>query len=203
MKRLAIASTPRSPSPHGLGLLPGIYVAPTDAMQGEIFRIIFYHVPSAMVAFLFFAISLAGSIGYLSFRRNRPMWAQVCDAWALSGAEVGVVFCTVVLTTALVGTPRLGHLVDMDARLTTTLVLLAHLRQLPAPAPLCRRAAGPDAGRRSRIFGALDVPSSICPTAGGRTQHPSPSSRRARLGMGPSMVLPSSGTYLPGSPGES
>jgi ABC-type transport system involved in cytochrome c biogenesis permease subunit len=35
-------------------------------MQGEIFRIIFYHVPSASVAFVFFAISLAGSIGFLS-----------------------------------------------------------------------------------------------------------------------------------------
>ena len=54
------------------GFYQAIYVAPTDAMQGEIFRIIFYHVPSAMVAFLFFASSLAGSIGYLSFRRNRP-----------------------------------------------------------------------------------------------------------------------------------
>ena len=82
------------------GFYQAIYVAPTDAMQGEIFRIIFYHVPSAMVAFLFFAISLAGSIGYLSFRRNRPMWAQVCDAWALSGAEVGVVFCTCLLYTS-------------------------------------------------------------------------------------------------------
>jgi heme exporter protein C len=85
------------------GFYQAVYVAPTDAMQGEIFRIIFYHVPSAMVAFLFFAISLTGSIGYLSFRRNRPRWAQISDAWALSGAEVGVVFCTVVLTTGPCG----------------------------------------------------------------------------------------------------
>ena len=54
----------------GLGVLPGDLRCAHDAMQGEIFRIIFYHVPSASVAFLFFAVSLAGSIGFLGFRRN-------------------------------------------------------------------------------------------------------------------------------------
>ncbi len=42
------------------GYYQAIYVAPNDAMQGEIFRIIYYHVPSASVAFVFFAVSLAG-----------------------------------------------------------------------------------------------------------------------------------------------
>ena len=45
------------------GYYQAIYVAPNDAMQGEIFRIIYYHVPSASVAFAFFAVSLVGSIG--------------------------------------------------------------------------------------------------------------------------------------------
>ena len=40
------------------GYHQAIYVAPDDAMQGYVFRIIYYHVPSASVAFLFFAISL-------------------------------------------------------------------------------------------------------------------------------------------------
>jgi heme exporter protein C len=81
------------------GFYQAIYVAPADAMQGEVYRIIFYHVPSASVAFLFFAISLIGSICFLAFRRNHPARAQAGDAWALAGAEVGVVFCTVVLIT--------------------------------------------------------------------------------------------------------
>ena len=38
------------------GFYQAIYVAPTTRMQGEIFRIIYYHVPSASVAFLFFAV---------------------------------------------------------------------------------------------------------------------------------------------------
>ena len=81
------------------GFYQAIYVAPNDAMQGDIFRIIYYHVPSASVAFVFFAVSLVGSVGYLASRRNYAVRAQMFDAWALSGAEVGVVFCTVVLTT--------------------------------------------------------------------------------------------------------
>ena len=77
-----------------------------------------------MVAFLFFAVSLAGSIGFLSFRRSHPDWGQVSDAWALAGAEVGVVFCSVVLITGpLWGRRAWGIWWTWDARLTTTLVL--------------------------------------------------------------------------------
>jgi heme exporter protein C len=157
------------------GYYQAIYVAPLDAMQGEIFRIIFYHVPSASVAFLFFAVSLAGSIGYLSCRRNRPEWAQVSDAWALAGAEVGVVFCSVVLTTGpLWGRRAWGIWWTWDARLTTTLVLwLIYVSYL-----LLRRfAAGPQVQTLAAvlgIFGALDVPIVYMSNRWWRTQHPAP-----------------------------
>src|SRR5258708_23905586 len=81
------------------GYHQAIYVAPDDAMQGYVFRIIYYHVPSATVAFSFFAVSLVGSIVYLAYRRSNPNRAQIGDAWALVGAELGVIFNTVVLTT--------------------------------------------------------------------------------------------------------
>ena len=130
------------------GFYQAIYIAPNDAMQGEIFRIIYYHVPSAAVAFFFFAVSLAGSIGYLALRQNSPEKAQVADAWALAGAEVGVVFCTVVLVTGPIwGRRAWGIWWTWDPRLTTTLVLwLIYVSYL-----LLRRfAAGPadaDPGR--------------------------------------------------------
>jgi len=157
------------------GYYQAIYVAPLDAMQGEIFRVIFYHVPSASVAFVFFAVSLAGSIGYLSFRRSRPEWAQIADAWALSGAEVGVVFCTVVLITGpLWGRRAWGIWWTWDARLTTTLVLwLIYVSYL-----LLRRfAAGPQVQTLAAvlgIFGALDVPIVYMSNRWWRTQHPAP-----------------------------
>jgi heme exporter protein C len=157
------------------GFYQAIYVAPEDAMQGEIYRIIFYHVPSASVAFLFFAISLAGSIGFLSFRRSRAEWAQISDAWALAGAEVGVVFCTVVLITGPIwGRRAWGIWWTWDARLTTTLVLwLIYVSYL-----LLRRfAAGPQVQTLAAalgIFGALDVPIVYMSNRWWRTQHPAP-----------------------------
>ncbi|MGO9435382.1 MAG: cytochrome c biogenesis protein CcsA [Terracidiphilus sp.] len=174
------------------GFYQAIYVAPIDAMQGEIFRIIFYHVPSASVAFLFFAISLLGSIGFLTFRHSRAEWAQVADAWALAGAEVGVVFCTVVLTTGpLWGRRAWGIWWTWDARLTTTLVLwLIYVSYL-----LLRRfAAGPQVQTLAAvlgIFGALDVPIVYMSNRWWRTQHPAPVFGGAEgSGMDKSMVGP-------------
>ena len=157
------------------GYYQAIYVAPLDAMQGEIFRVIFYHVPSAEVAFLFFAVSLAGSIGYLVMKRNSPVGAQAADAWAVAGAEVGVVFCTVVLITGPLWARRAwGIWWTWDARLTTTLVLwLIYVSYL-----LLRRfAAGPQMQTLAAvlgIFGAVDVPIVYMSNRWWRTQHPAP-----------------------------
>jgi heme exporter protein C len=157
------------------GFYQAVYVAPSDAMQGDISRIIYYHVPSASVAFLFFAVSLIGSVGFLSFRRSHPEWAQRSDAWALAGAEVGVVFCTVVLITGpLWGRRAWGIWWTWDARLTTTLVLwLIYVSYL-----LLRRfAAGPQMQTLAAvlgIFGAMDVPIVYMSNRWWRTQHPAP-----------------------------
>ncbi len=157
------------------GFYQAMYVAPNDAMQGYVFRIFYYHVPSASVAFVFFAVSLLGSLGYLAFRRNQPERAQISDAWALAGAEVGVVFCTVVLTTGpLWGRRAWGIWWTWDARLTTTLVLwLIYVSYL-----LLRRfAAGPQVQTLAAvlgIFGALDVPIVYMSNRWWRTQHPAP-----------------------------
>jgi heme exporter protein C len=174
----------------GWGYYQAIYVAPSDAMQGELFRIIYYHVPSASVAFTFFAVSLIGSIGYLSFRRGNPVYAQISDAWALAGAEVGVVFCTVVLLTGpLWGRRAWGIWWTWDARLTTTLVLwLIYVSYL-----LLRRfAAGPQMQTLAAvlgIFGALDVPIVYMSNRWWRTQHPAPVFGGGDgSGMAPAMV---------------
>ena len=54
------------------GYYQAIYVAPNDAMQGEIFRIFYYHVPSSQWRSCSSPLALAGSIGFLAFRRNCP-----------------------------------------------------------------------------------------------------------------------------------
>jgi heme exporter protein C len=174
------------------GFYQAIYVAPPDAMQGEIYRIIFYHVPSASVAFLFFAISLCGSIGFLAFRRHHPIRAQRADAWALAGAEVGVVFCTVVLVTGPIwGRRAWGIWWTWDWRLTTTLILwLIYVSYL-----LLRRFVdGPQMQTLAAvlgIFGAVDVPIVYMSNRWFRTQHPAPVfGGDSSSGMAPVMVTP-------------
>lgn len=176
----------------GWGYYQAIYVAPNDAMQGEIFRIIYYHVPSFANAFFAFAISLAGSIGFLAFRRSQPDRAQIADALALAGAEVGVVFCTVGLTTGpLWGRRAWGMWWTWDARLTTTLILwLIYVSYL-----LLRRfAAGPQMQTLAAvlgIFGAIDVPIVYMANRWWRTQHPAPVFGGGQgSGMAPSMYGP-------------
>jgi heme exporter protein C len=191
MKKLAIGLyTAVTVALLGWAWYQAIYVAPDDAMQGYLFRILYYHVPSATVAFLFFAISLAGSIAYLAWRRSRPGWAQAGDAWAVAGAEVGVVFCSVVLTTGpLWGRRAWGIWWTWDARLTTTLVLwLIYVSYL-----LLRRfAAGPQMQTLAAvlsIFGALDVPIVYMSNRWWRTQHPAPVfGGDTDSGMDPTMV---------------
>ena len=157
------------------GYYQAMYVAPSDAMQGEISRIIYYHVPSWAVSFTAFAVSLAGSIGFLAFRHSHPDRAQISDALALAGAEVGVVFCTVGLTTGpLWGRRAWGIWWTWDPRLTTTLVLwLIYMSYL-----LLRRfTAGPQMQTLAAvfgIFGALDVPIVYMSNRWWRTQHPAP-----------------------------
>ena len=99
----------------------------------------------------------------------------MADAWALAGAEVGVVFCTVVLMTGPIwGRRAWGIWWTWDARLTTTLVLwLIYVSYL-----LLRRfAAGPQMQTLAAvlgIFGALDVPIVYMSNRWWRTQHPAP-----------------------------
>src|SRR5437763_13061451 len=74
-------------------LYQAMVVAPTESTMGEVQRIFYYHVPSAVVAFTLFSLNFVFSIAYL-LRRTPKV-----DALALTTAEVGVVFCTVVLVT--------------------------------------------------------------------------------------------------------
>lgn len=174
------------------GYYQAIYVAPNDAMQGEISRIIYYHVPHASLSFIFFGVSLIGSIGFLALRRSQPERAQLFDAWALSGAEIGVVFCTIALITGPIwGRRAWGIWWTWDARLTTTLVLwLIYVSYL-----LLRRfSAGPQMQTLAAvlgIFGALDVPIVYMSNRWWRTQHPAPVFGGAQgSGMDPSMLGP-------------
>ncbi len=156
------------------GLYEALVAAPTEATMGNVQRIFYYHFPSAMTAFLMFFINLIASIWYLA-RRKSPGGARAADAVAVTAAEVGVVFCSVVLVTGpLWAKIAWGIWWTWDARLTLTLVLwLIYLSYL-----LLRRYSSGDQtavmAATLAIFAFLDVPINYMAIRWWRTQHPAP-----------------------------
>jgi heme exporter protein C len=151
------------------GLYEALVVAPTDQLQGDVYRIIYYHVPSGWIMFVFFATNFVASLIYL-FRRNIK-----ADTVALAAAEVGVVFCTVVLVTGpLWARPVWGIWWTWDWRLTSTLVMwLIYVSYL-----ILRRfsSSGQTAvvAAALAVFGGLDIPLVYFSIWFFRTQHPQP-----------------------------
>jgi heme exporter protein C len=95
-----------------------LFVAPTERTMGLIQRIFYMHVPSAWSGFVAFFISFVASIAYL--RSRSPKW----DWLAVSSAEIGVAFFSVVLVTGPIwAKPVWGIWWTWDARLTSTFVL--------------------------------------------------------------------------------
>ncbi|MCL1885783.1 MAG: cytochrome c biogenesis protein [Dehalococcoidia bacterium] len=91
---------------------------PTEANQGVIQRIFYFHVPVAWVAFFAFFVTFVAGIVYL-VKRN-PLW----DMMACVSAEIGLVFTTLVLITGSIwGRSFWGIWWTWDARLTSSLVL--------------------------------------------------------------------------------
>ncbi len=212
------------------GLYQALAVAPTDALQGDVYRIIYYHVPSAWTAFLLFFVNFIASIQYLvrmkTSTRRAADWIAIAvgiagcvapfvpfvahqlppgmrpsavattilaipafylligkyfqgpalDTLAVTSAEVGVVFCTVVLVTGPIWARPVWGIwwAPGDIRLTSTLVLwliyvsYLVLRRFSSGAQTQTLAAA------LAVFGALDVPLVYLSIWFFRTQHPQP-----------------------------
>jgi heme exporter protein C len=100
--------------------LLGLWIAPTDAAQGDAQRLMYVHVPTAWLAYLAFAVTALSSALWLIPRTRRPTW----DLLAGASAEVGVVFTGLALLMGSIwGKPIWGTWWEWDARLTTTAIL--------------------------------------------------------------------------------
>jgi heme exporter protein C len=207
-------------------LYQALVVAPTDAQQGDVYRIIYYHVPSAWTAFLLFFINFIASVQYLAngqpSTKQAAKWIAVAvgvigavaafiiplpagirpsaiattvlaipvfyfflgkyfpgenlDVLAVTTAEVGVVFCTIVLITGPIWARPVWGIwwAPGDIRLTSTLVLwLIYVSYL-----ILRRFSDSTQTQKLAaalaVFGALDVPLVYFSIWFFRTQHPQP-----------------------------
>lgn len=105
-----------------LALLAGLKYAPTafsdTGAPMEFQRIMYFHVPSAWVAFLAFFVTFIASIAVLA---KRSMW---WDSVATASAEIGILFCTMALISGSIWGKAAWNLWWVwDARLTTTFIL--------------------------------------------------------------------------------
>jgi len=101
------------------GLYVGFFVAPTDATQGESYRIIFIHVPAAwMSMFLYLVLAFWAGVG---LALNTRLSAMMASAIAPTGAVMTFV---ALWSGALWGRPTWGTYWVWDARLTSELILL-------------------------------------------------------------------------------
>ena len=101
------------------GLYIGFGVAPTDAQQGEAYRIIYIHVPAAWMSMLIYVVMAFWAAMGLAFNtRLSGMMAQAL-------APTGALFTFIALWSgALWGKPTWGTYWVWDARLTSELILL-------------------------------------------------------------------------------
>jgi heme exporter protein C len=159
----------------GLVLLAGVYVralsfTPIEQSQGLAQKIFYLHVPAAIWAEMAMILVGLSSVFYLFTKDPR------LDRFAASSAEVGTIFCAIVLTTGPIwGKPIWGTWWTWDARLTLTLFLFFLFIGY-----LALRAAVHDPAERARfsavvgILGLLLVPFIHLSVYLFRTLHPQP-----------------------------
>jgi len=143
---------------------------PTEKTEGPIQRIMYLHIPSAWLAFFAFFIVFISSILFL-WKKERE-W----DIYAHASAEIGVVFCSLVLITGPIwAKPIWGTWWVWDARLTSTLILW-----LIYVAYLMLRSQTEAGSMRARyaavlgIVGFLNIPFIHFSVLWWRTFHPQP-----------------------------
>jgi heme exporter protein C len=153
-------------------MLVAIYMVfmwvPTEAEQGIVQRIFYFHVPCAWVAFASFGVVAVAGIFYLW------LGGQIWDDLGRAAVEIGMLFCTLVLITgSLWAKPIWGTWWTWDSRLTTTFVLW-----LMYGGYLMLRAMAEDTPQVAKfaavvgIVAALDVPVVIVSVRLWRTIHP-------------------------------
>lgn len=142
--------------------------APTERTMGLIQRVFYFHVPSAWVAFLAFAV--AAVAGLLFLTRRQDHWDRV----GLASVELGIVFSTVALISGSIwARPIWNTWWTWDPRLTTTLVMWIYY---VATVLLRQMVDNPERGARFgavlALVGFVNVPLVFLTIRLWRTIHP-------------------------------
>lgn len=126
----SIGEVPRTATPfHLIGLSVllllwgsgwGLFVAPREAHMGDVYRILYVHVPTAWNAMLAFAFCFVAAL--LSLFRGDWRWDARLEAGLEAGVVLSVLLC---LQGSIWAKPTWGVWWDWDPRLTTTAIMVA------------------------------------------------------------------------------
>ena len=136
------------------GLWMGFFVAPTDATQGEAYRIIFIHVPAAWMSMLLYvAMAFWAALGWF-------LNARMASIFARAIAPTGALFTLLALWTGSAwGRPAWGTWWVWDARLTSELILLfLYLGFMALVAAIDDARRADKAGALLAIVGVVNIP---------------------------------------------
>ena len=152
--RIGMAATVIAALLCAAGLYIGLFVAPTDAQQGEAYRIIFIHVPAAwMSMFLYVVMAFWAALGLALNTRLSGMMARAI-------APTGALFTFIALWTgSLWGKPTWGTYWVWDARLTSELILLfLYLGFMALQASIDDARRADRAGAVLALVGVVNIP---------------------------------------------
>lgn len=137
-----------------VGLVGGLILAPPDYQQGDGFRIIYVHVPSAILSLAIFVLmAVAGAVGLI--------WRlRMAHAVAVAAAPLGAAFTFITLITgSLWGKPMWGTYWAWGPRLTSELVLLfLYFGYIAVINAFPNQRSGDRAGAVFAIIAAVDIP---------------------------------------------
>lgn len=154
-----------------LGLFWGLVVAPPDAYQGNVQRMMYLHFPSIITAYVSILLVFIGSCLYLWKREKRD------DILAYSAAEIGVLFIALTIVGGSIwGRPTWGVWWTWDARLTLTAIfLLIFVGYLILRSLIEDKDRAATAAAVIGIIGSLDIPLIHMSVYWWRTLHQPPS----------------------------
>lgn len=136
-----------------VGLYLGLFASPADYQQGETVRIMYIHVPAAILSSAVYGLMAIMSASFLIWRH------PLADVLARESAPIGAVFTVITLATGMLwGRPTWGAYWVWDARLTSVLILLLLYLGYLAVANAAGAERTKVAAAWMAIIGAINLP---------------------------------------------
>jgi len=169
------------------GLIAGLFIAPADYQQGDGFRIMYVHVPSALTAMMIYFVMAFSGILTLVFRLKIAAICMTCSA------RIGAWFTFLALVTGSIwGKPMWGTWWIWDARLTSVLILFfLYLGFIALQSVIVNPETRDRAGALIAIVGVINLPIIHYSVIWWNTLHQGPSiTRFAAPAIAPEMLYP-------------